>query len=234
MRMVHYYLALALLLAPCLILTLLTGALHDGSERHLLLGFFTGVLSLATHTLLILFMIVSGRVLKAAMQSRALPVAFLADLNQFFARKSAYPLAILAAFAATAAAVLGYGRFIGVPPWVHVLVGLGAVLVNLAGLQHGVRALRANQGLLDRAAAELDRLDAAGAPVRTADGPVWRYPRSTRWLVFAVSAWGPYLYWSLVVWRGAFDHVTPLFPALTLLVSAFGLAQAWRARGSVS
>ena len=231
MRMVHYYLALACVLAPCLLLTFATGALQDGSERHLLAGFFTAVLCVATHTLLILFMIVSGRVLKAAMQSRALPADFLGELNQFFARRSAYPLAIVAAFVATAAAVLGYGRFIGVPVAVHVLVGLAAVVTNLLALGHGVRALRANQGLLDRAAQELDRLDAAGAPVSADAAAVpWSYSRPTRWLVFAVSAWGPYLYWALIVWRGAFANVSPLFLALTVVASAFGAAQAWRAR----
>lgn len=231
MRMVHYYLAMALLLAPCLLLTLLTGSFQDGSERHLVLGIFTAVLAVATQTLLILFMIVSGRVLKAAMQSRALPAAFLAELNQFFASRRAYPLAILAAFAATTAAVLGYGRYIGVPPAVHMLAGLAAVLLNAFALGHGWRSLRANQGLLDRAAAELDRLDASGAPLLPGAGEVpWSYPPATRWLVFALSAWAPYLYWSLVVWRGAFGRVAPLFLVLSALASLFGLARAWHAR----
>lgn len=231
MRMVHYYLALACVLAPCLVLTLLGGAFHDGSQRHLMLGFFSAVLCVATHTLLILFMIVSGRVLKAAMQSRELSSEFLAELNRFFAERRAYPLALVSAFAATAAAVLGYGRFIGVPPAVHVLVGLGAVLLNLVALGHGVRTLRANQVLLDRAARELDRLDAAGIPARAgADAPEWSVGPSARWLVFALSAWAPYLYWALVVWRGAFARVPASLPILCGLVSLFGLTRAWRAR----
>lgn len=231
--MVHYYLALAFLLAPCLLLVLATGALADGSERHLVVGFFTAVLCVATNTLLILFMIVSGRVLRAAMRSRDLAPAFLAEVNEFFARRSAYPLAIVSAFAATAAAVLGHGRFIGVPVAVHVLVGLAAVLLNALALQHGVRALRANQLLLDRAAAELDRLDAAGVPVRAdAAAPAWAYGRATRWVVFGLSAWGPYLYWALVVWRGDFAHVPAFLPVACALASAFGLAQAWRARAT--
>ena len=231
MRMVHYYLALALLLVPSLLLTLLTGAFPDGSERHLMLGFFTAVLCVATNTLLILFMIVTGRILKAATETRRLAPAFLAELNQFFARRPAYPLAILAAFAGTAAAVLGYGRFIGVPVAVHILVGLAAVVLNLTALSQGIRTLRANQILLDRAAAELDRLDQAGVPVNM-DGAemVWAYGPGTRWLVFAASAWGPYLYWSLVVWHGEFQRVTPILPVLTLLVSGLGLVQAWRSR----
>jgi hypothetical protein len=231
MRMVHYYLAMALLLAPCLALTLLSGLLQDGSQRHLGLGLFTAVLCVATNTLLILFMIVSGRVLKAAIQTRGLGAGFLVELNQFFARRRAYPLAVLSAFAATAAAVLGYGRFIGVPAGVHVLAGLAAVLLNAFALAQGVRTLRANQALLDRAAAELDRLDAASAPLSSeSGGPQWSYSRRTRWLVFAVSAWAPYLYWSLVVWRGAFERVTPMLLFLSVLASLFGLCQAARRR----
>jgi hypothetical protein len=231
MRMVHYHLAMALVLAPCLVLTLLSGAVQDGSGHHLAVGLFTAVLCVATNTLLILFMIVSGRVLKAAMQSRALAPEFLDELNQFFARRRAYPLAILSAFAATAAAVLGYGRFIGVPAVVHILAGLAAVLLNALALANGTRILRANQALLDRAAAELDRLDALGAPVRAEAGaPQWAYSTRTRWLVFALSAWAPYLYWSLVVWRGEFERVSPVLPIASALVSLFGFARAARAR----
>lgn len=233
MRMVHYYLVMALVLAPCLALTLLSGMLRDGSQHHLGLGLFTAVLCVATNTLLILFMIVSGRVLKAAVQARGLGGEFLLELNQFFARQRAYPLAILAAFAATAAAVLGYGRFIGVPAAVHMLVGLAAVLLNALVLGQGVRTLRANQVLLDRAAAELDRLDAARAPLpATSGGPQWSYTRRTRWLVFALSAWAPYLYWSLVVWRGAFERVSPLLLLLCALASLFGFWQAARRRAA--
>lgn len=230
MRMVHYYLALAFVLAPCLVATLLSGAFQDGSQRHLLVSFFTAVLCVATQTILILFMIVSGRVLRAAMQSRRLEGRFLAELNDFFAHRRAYPLAILAAFAATAAAVLGYGRFIGVPPAVHMLVGLLAVLVNGFALGAGARTLRAHQGLMDRAAAELDRLDRIGAPVDVAATAIpWAYPARTRWLVFAASAWAPYLYWALIEWRGDFARVAWPVPIVTLAASLFGLRQALRA-----
>ena len=227
--MVHYYLALAFVLAPCLLATLLSGAFQDGSERHLLVSFFTAVLCVATQTILILFMIVSGRVLKAAMKSRRLEPRFLAELNDFFARRRAYPLAILAAFAATAAAVLGYGRYIGVPPAVHMLVGLAAVLLNVFALGAGARTLKEHQGLMDRAAAELDRLDRIGAPVDVAATEIpWAYPARTRWIVFGLSAWAPYLYWALIEWRGAFARVPWPVPLVTALVSAFGLYQAAR------
>jgi hypothetical protein len=228
--MVHYYLALALVLAPCLVLTALSGVFHHpGSEGHLLLGFFTALLCVATNTLLILFMIVSGRVLKEAMRSRQLAPEFLTELNAFFAARRAYPLALGAAFAATAAAVLGYGRYIGVGPALHVVVGAAALLLNGIALMQGVRTLRSNQRLLDRAAAELDRLDAAGTPPRPEGSePGWAYGPRGRWLIFAVSAWGPYLYWALVVWRGDFGNVPAALPLVTVALSVLGFLRAWR------
>ncbi len=231
MRMLHYYLALALVLVPCLLATAWTGmAGGDASSGpHLLLGLFTAVLCVATNTLLILFMIVTGRVLKEAMRSRSLGPQFLDELNRFFARQLSYPMALGAALAATAAAVLGHGRFIGVPGGVHELFGVLAVLANLGSLAGGVSALRRNQALLDRTAGELDRLDAAAA-APPEDGPRWAFRPAQRWLFFAASAWGPYLYWSLVVWRGEFSRVAPLFPLLTALASALGLVLAWRHR----
>src|SRR4029079_13240098 len=78
MRMAHYYAGMAFVTAPCLVLTLLTGAFRDASDRHLVLGFTTAILCVATNTLLILFMIVSGRVLRAAIRSRDLAPQFLA------------------------------------------------------------------------------------------------------------------------------------------------------------
>jgi hypothetical protein len=235
MRMVHYYGALAAVLAPCLVLTLWSGAFHDGSGRHLSIGLFTAILCVATQTLLILFMIVSGRVLKAAMQARPLPASFLTELNDFFATRRAYPLALGSAFAATAAAVLGHGHYIGIGPGLHVLVGLGALLLNAFALLAGLRTLRANQALLDRAAAALDRLDAhVPLPSIPAAGPQWSCGPRTRWLVFALSAWGPYLYWALVVWHGAFERVSPALLLVCGLASACGLACAWRARAQAS
>ena len=230
--MVHYYAALGVALALALVATLWTGAFHDGSGRHLVVGLFTAILCVATNTLLILFMLVTGRILRAAAAARALSSEFLAELNQFFARKRAYPAAVLSAFAAAVAAVLGHGRFIGVPAFVHMLVGLAAALLNLGTLGLGVRALRANQELMDRASRELDRLDSAQAPEATSGEPPWSFGRSARWLIFAISSWGPYLYWGLVAERGDFERVAAPLPILCALSSLAGLIAAWRARRS--
>lgn len=234
MRMSHYYLLLALVLVPCLVATVVTGIWHDGSQRHLTLGLFTAILCVATNTLLILFMIVTGRVLRAAMRARPLGREFLADLNDFFARKHAYPLALVASASAVATAVLGYGRFIGVSIAVHFVLGIATVLINLAAVPIALRTLRENQGVLDRAADELDRIDREAAtpselPIAE---PEWAFEAATRWAIFAASAWLPYLYWGLVVWRGRFGQVPTLFLVLTTAVSTACLLIAWRRRGA--
>ena len=253
MRMLHYYLALAIPTPLLLLATMWSGLTFDGSQRHVGLGLVTAILCVATHTLLILFMIVTGRVLKAAMQARRLPAAFLGELNDFFANKKAYPTALGAATATAATAVLGYGRNIGVPIEVHMLCGIAIVALNTWAITMGVKSLRGNQDLIDRAAAELDALDARNAEAAAQHGgsiegalgdaseaslteaaldaaPQYAFGARTRWFAFAVSAWLPYLYWVFVVWRGDFTQVSPAFLGLSALVSALGVFAALRTR----
>src|SRR5262245_58400914 len=104
--MVHYFAAFAALVVPALVWAAYTG-FAGGGESHVNAGLFAAVIAVLAHTLVILFVLVTGRVLKEAMATRPFPKAFLDELNEFFARKKAYPAAILGASATAAAAVLG-------------------------------------------------------------------------------------------------------------------------------
>jgi len=212
MRMVHYFAGLAVLVIPALAWTAATGAL--GSPAHVGVGLFSAIFAVGVHSLLILFMIVTGRVLKEAMRARPLGPGFLAELNAFFAKKAAYPAALFAVLAVATAAVLGFGhRGFGLPGWVHWSAGLVAIAFNVWAITIEYRALRENQVLIDRVARELDRLDherELAQPGSTGPEPDAPYdPANTaRWgLIVAVSAWFPYLYWGLIVWKGDFDRV---------------------------
>lgn len=223
MRMVHYFGLGVALAVPALLATAAFGIFGD-RVLHLKVGLVTAIFTVGVHTLLILFMIVTGRVLKAAMASRELPPRFLAELNEFFTRKRAYPLAVFSAVAIVAAAVLGYGApALGLSPIAHMLAGLAALVLNLLAFPIELRTLRSNQSLIDRAATVLDeidsRLDALGQPV--VDEARFDPARMARAaLIVAVSAWMPYLYWALIVWRGDFSK-TSLHPWLE--VSAMSL-----------
>ena len=162
--------------------------------------------------LVILFMLITGRVLREAIKARRLPPEFLVELNAFFSRKSAYPLAGLGAASLVAAGVLGYSaRGFGISSAWHWLVGLGALMANLWALQEEYKALRENQRLVDRAAGELDRLDrereADGAPTPPEPPPAPWISVRNGWTL-AIAPWLPYLYRSIIVARGDFERVS--------------------------
>lgn len=238
MRMVHYFGALAILVAPALVWTAASGLM--GSPSHVGIGLFSAVYTAAVHSLLILFMIVTGRVLREAMAARPLGPEFLAELNAFFARKSAYPAALFAVLAIVAAAVLGFGhRGFGIHPAIHWLAGVLALTFNLWAISLEYRALKENQHLIDRVALELDRIDRERAPAAAGEEAreeAYDPRRAARWgLIVAISAWFPFLYWSLIVWKGRFSRmdVHPWLE-LSLLASLFGLV-VWRiAKGEES
>lgn len=232
MRMIHYFLVMAVVAVPALLATAGTGIFLGGEGTlHLSVGLFSAIFAVATHTLLILFMIVTGKVMKAAMEARALPASYLEELNRFFSNKRAYPVAGAASVLIVAVAVLGYANHaFGVPPAVHMLLGLGALLFNLWALQVEYAALRENQGLLDRTATALDHIDrelaARGEAAALDEEP--GNPRRV-WLIVALSAWLPYVYWALVEWSGNFARVGSAFPILTAAVSLAALLAAWQA-----
>ena len=227
MRMLHYFGAIAFLCVPALLLTTLAWLL--GWPRHLMIGLVTAVLVVGTHTLLIMFMIVTGRVLKAAMASRPLGAEFLAELNEFFARRSAYPAAVLAAFFTVATAVLGYAqRGFDLSPIVHMLAGLSTLVVNFWALGVEYRALGDNQNLLDRAAAELDRIDREVPVPSDEAADEIDAPTLQRWgLIVAISSWMPWLYWAVIEHRGDFAS-TSVHPWIE--GSLAGLVVWWLAR----
>ncbi|MEM7307377.1 MAG: hypothetical protein AAF682_11935 [Planctomycetota bacterium] len=234
--MIHYFLGMAVLATPALLATAGTGIFHDGTNLHLSLGLFGAILTVATHTLLILFMIVTGKVMKEASASRQLPASFLEELNEFFARKRAYPISGLAAVTIVAVAVLGYGQHaFGLPAEVHMLLGILAVLFNLWAIQVEYQALRENQGLLDRTAAALDAIDREraerGEPLEAEEDEEPGNPFRA-WVIVAFSAWLPYLYWGFVEWGGDFARVGSTFTVLTAAVSAGSLVAAWMTRSS--
>jgi len=234
MRMWHYFTAAVLLLVPALLATLFTGLLHDESERHLWTGLFTATLGVGVHTLVILFMLVTGRVLREAMRARSLGPQWLEELNRFFSERRAYPLAVLGAFSLVGAGVLGMSaRGFEISPVWHMLVGVAAVVVNLWTLSEEYKALRVNQRLVDSVAGELDRIDREAAargesPPGTTAGEAGGDPRGVArfGLTLLVGSWLPYLYWGLITWRGDFSR-TSLHPwiegsILGLLIWIFG------------
>ena len=222
MRMITYLAAAIAVVLPALLLTAGLG-IFGQADWHLKAGLVSAILTVGLHTLVILFMVVTGRILREAIRSRELPQDFLDELNTFFATGRGYPAAVFGALSIAAAAILGYGaEGLGLSPVVHMLSGLLALVVNLWAFSVEYAALRGNQSLVDRAAARLDLIDreleARG------ELPEDEYPdpralvRSA--LAVAIAAWLPFLYWGLVVWRGSFERVS-LHPWMEISAVSF-------------
>jgi small-conductance mechanosensitive channel len=234
MRMFHYIAGAAALAVPAL---LVTAGLGIAGYRglHLSAGLVTAILTIGLHSLVIIFMIVTGRILREAVRSRDLSQSFLDELNEFFGRKAAYPAAVFAAFLLVVAGVLGYtARGLGWPAWIHWCAGALALVYNLWAVPVELKALSDNQDLVDRAAGELDRLDAeaqARGEELPPDAPVTPETMARWAMIVAISVWMPYLYWVFVVWRGRFEK-TSIHPFVEISVLALGVC--WLARREAS
>ncbi len=210
MRMVHYYTIACAIVVPALLVTAGLG-FAGAVDLHFRVALVTAFATVGAHSLLILFMILTGRILREAVRSRDLSQGFLDELNEFFARKKAYPVALLAALLIVVAGVLSMAQHsLGLPAATHMLAGIFALLFNLWAIPVELRALRSNQLLIDRAARELDaidiRLEAQGELPQ--DEPITPAAMARGALIVAFSSWLPYLYWGLVVWRGEFAKVS--------------------------
>jgi len=207
--MIHYFATLTGL--ATILLLLATWAGLAGSPQHLYLGLSAAITAGATHSLVILFSIVSGRVLREAIRARKLDGALLDELNEFFAKKSAYPAALFAVLFIATAAVLGFANYgFGLNPMVHMIAGFVALIVNLWAFSVEGRAILANQDVLDRAAARLDELDRIardeGEDVEYVDAEPLNLKR-VGWSL-TLGSWLPYLYQVLILWKGDFGRVS--------------------------
>ena len=225
MRMIHYFTVLAAVVVPALLATAWLGITGD-RELHLTVGFVTAIATVGLHSLVILFMLITGRILREAVKSRDLPREFLDELNRFFAERVAYPAALFAAFFTVAAGVLGYGApAFGLSPAVHMLAGLLALVFNLWAITVEVRALRGTRVLIDRAASALDEIDrelAARGELPEEERALSPRALAHGALLIAFSAWLPYFYWVIVEWRGDFSK-TSVHPWLEVSVLSLGV-----------
>jgi len=229
--MFHYFAATLAVTVPALLATTWLG-MTGQVDLHFKVALITAIATVGTHSLLILFIILTGRILREAVRARQLSGEFLDELNEFFARKAAYPAALLGAVSIVAAGVISMAqREFGWSPSTHMFAGVVALMVNLWAFPLELRVLHENQGLVDRVADELDRIDVAleASGELPEDQPLDPASLARGGLIVGISAWMPYLYWGLVEWRGDFSR-TSIHPWVE--VSVLGFAVWLLARGA--
>jgi hypothetical protein len=211
MRMSHYYISLMVLAVGGLILTASAGIL--GWSMHLTVALATAFVVVGMHSMVILFMLISSRLLREGHENCGLSPTFLKRSNDFFRERGGFFLALGGAFSIVTAGVLGYAeRAFELPPEVHLLVGLSALVVTLVAIPIELRALHNVEGLLDEAREILDHEDVARAargeePAGADHVPYKDSPKAIAAFIFTAPLL-VYGYRALIVWRGDFGKVS--------------------------
>lgn len=222
--MSHYFAAALFAVVPALLFTTWLGV-SGQVDLHFKVALVTALGTVGAHSLLILFMVLTGRILREAMRARELGAEYLTELNEFFSRKAAYPAAILGSVSIVAAGVLSMAQVeFGWSKSTHMLAGLVALITNLWAFSLELRGLRQNQVLVDRVATELDRIDrdleAKGELPEEA--PLEPAVIARGGMILGISSWMPYFYWVFVEWRGDFSK-TSIHPWVEASVLGFGV-----------
>lgn len=222
MRMSLYFLIACI--ASMLALLVAAGLGFSGqTDLHFKIALPAAILTIGAHTLLILFMLVTGRILREAIRSRDLPRDFLSELNEFFSSKSAYPAAILGCFSIAAASIMAFGApVLGLPSETHWVAASLALFLNLWVLPIEYRALRRTQLIVDKAASALDQIDAQ----ITAQGGELPEEESTTpqglaqgAMAVAIGAWLPFAYLVYIMGNGDLSE-TSIHPFIEVSLGA--------------
>lgn len=224
MRMSHYYISLMVLAVGGLLTTATAGLM--GASIHLTVALGTAMVVVGMHSLVILFMLISSRLLREGHENCGLSPTYLKRSNDFFRERGGFFLALAGAFSIVTAGVLGYSeRAFELPAVVHLVVGLIAMLLTFIAIPIELKALHNAEALLDEARQILDREDEQRAargepPVGSDHQPYKDSPKAVATFVL-IAPLLVYGYRGLIVWRGDFGRVG-LHPWIE--ISAVGLA----------
>lgn len=122
-------------------------------SRHIAFGFFSSLIILLAHSMMMFYFIGKGKAVKDAMAEGHLTGDYHRRIAA--ARKPVFSIGSLAMAVTMVAAILGGGVDTGVlPPMVHATIAYGAIISNLAALKIELDALGASGRIVD----EVNRL----------------------------------------------------------------------------
>jgi hypothetical protein len=132
--------------------------------RHISYGFFSAMVTLLAHSMMMFYLIGKGKAVKEAMAEGGLASADNPDYKRCVgriaaARRPVFSIGTLAIAATMVTAILGASVDTGVlPAIVHALVGYGAIACNTAAIRVEVAALGESSRVVD----EVNRLLRSG------------------------------------------------------------------------
>jgi len=122
-------------------------------SRHISFGFFSTMVMMLAHSMMMFYLIGKGKAVKDAMAEYHLTGDFFRRVAA--ARKPVFSVATLAMAVTMVAAIMGASVDTGVlPPIVHAMVAYGAIAANLAAVKIEIDALSESARVVD----EVNRL----------------------------------------------------------------------------
>ena len=136
-----------------LAVTAVIGMFNLDVARHIGFGFFSTMILLLAHSMMMFYLIGKGRAVKEAMVEAGLSGDW--DQRIAAARKPVFSVGTVAMVATMAAAILGASVDTGfMPPMVHGMIAYGAIAANAAAIKIEIEALRISSRVVE----EVDRL----------------------------------------------------------------------------
>ena len=133
--------------------TAVFGLIGGDVSRHIAFGFFSSLLILLAHSMMMFYFIGKGKAVKDAMAEGQLTGDYYRRIAA--ARKPVFSIGTIAMAVTMTAAILGGGVDTGVlPPMVHATLAYGAIAANVAALKVELDAL----GTASRIVDEVNRL----------------------------------------------------------------------------
>ena len=136
-----------------LVATAVLGLAGSDVTRHISYGFFSTLILLLAHSMMMFYFIGKGKAVKDAMKENSMTGDHYQRIAA--ARKPVFSMATYAMVATMIAAILGASVDTQVmPPIVHAMIAYGAIACNLAAVKIEIDALRESNKIVD----EVNRL----------------------------------------------------------------------------
>ena len=131
-----------------LLATVWLGLRGTDVARHISFGFFSTMVLLLSHSMMMFYLIGKGKAVKDAMAEHSVGGDYYRRIA--LARKPVFSIATLAMAATMITAILGASVDTGVlPPMVHAVIAYGAIAVNLAAARIEITALIESTRIVD-------------------------------------------------------------------------------------
>jgi hypothetical protein len=131
-----------------LVYTAVLGLRGSEISRHITFGFFSAMVTLLAHSMMMFYLIGKGKAIKDAMAEYHVAGDYYARISA--ARKPVFSIATLAMIVTIVAAIMGASVDTGVlPPMVHAMIAYGAIAANAAAVKVEIDALTASARVVD-------------------------------------------------------------------------------------